>query len=92
MPAKSSLKVLEQEWKDFEVFEKGEKQRKQFWFDIQKQDYRYHPKRGLNYILAVNGTDFYIIGGENPALLARSYDPLTSCLKVDMSTGEVTQR
>ena len=40
-------------------------------------------------IVQISRDQVYVIGGASPTLLARDYDVSTSCLKVDICTGEL---
>ena len=42
----------------------------------------------------MNGTDIYVIGGTNdrPNLLSRKFEVSKTCLKIDIKSGEITER
>ena len=74
-------------WQKISVYEKG----------CEKKDfYKNKQMRGIatsmSKIIQVNGRSVYLVGGSKffPALLQRDYAVERSCLKIDVSTGQLT--
>ena len=85
------LKVLHDfTWSPLAVFEKGENRRT-------RSQYFKKKKKGLmswSKMIRINRTDVYVIGGDKtyPSLLTREYDVACSCLKINIITGEISQK
>jgi len=77
------------EWVEVPVFEAGDLLNKQERWEYFNETKVYPPVKFASKIVQVNATDIYIVGGGPPSLLSREYRVASSCLTVNIETGEL---